>query len=470
MTSNLTPTPLVSVVIPAYNQAAFLPETIQSVLNQTYPNLEVIVVNDASPDNTAEVVSQFTDPRLKLIEHEINKGLPASRNSGMRASQGELIALLDADDLFLPEKIQAHVEFFAQHPEVGVSYNARFELNHSSNTIREIWRPPKEVGLMDVVLGFPFSPSDMVVRREWAFKVGLFDESFVNGGEDTDFPCRLALAGCKFVGIDRVLNARRYHSGRKRKNLKARLRDVVNALEATFKDPRCPAEVLAIQNLALKHHLMVLVSLAFIQDETELGQRFLRDLVAMDPTVLQGMPSELVEFLMMECIADDSADHVALLQRIVAQLPEEFAQISSQFAWAAGRGYLIKGMRAILFDRPDQGHAYFEKARSLGAQLDRPFLHYLSYHLTSYAKEFGETAVEKVIRQLTTYLLWFGDARDVRWLKGNFYINRAFDKYRAQEYTAVPASVLRAVVADPSYLVNRGVVKILFHSSWMRAV
>lgn len=58
---------------------------------------------------------------------------------------------------------------------MGGSYNARFELNHSAKTIREIWRPPLNVGLMDLVLGFPFSPSDMEVRREWAFQVGLFE-------------------------------------------------------------------------------------------------------------------------------------------------------------------------------------------------------------------------------------------------------------------------------------------------------
>src|SRR5512145_2950370 len=120
--------PLVSVVIPSYNQAEFLADAIQSVLHQTYQNFEIIVVNDASPDNTDEVMKQFTDPRIKYIVHEKNQRLPATRNTGMNASQGEIIALLDADDLFHPEKLEAHVNFLKEHPEVGVSYNARFDL------------------------------------------------------------------------------------------------------------------------------------------------------------------------------------------------------------------------------------------------------------------------------------------------------------------------------------------------------
>ena len=133
------------------------------------------MVNDLSTDNTDDVMRQFTDPRIKYIVHEKNLRLPATRNTGMRASQGDIIALLDADDLFTPDKLQAHVDFLQAHPEIGVSYNARFELNHSSSTIRELWRPPLTVSLVDLMLGFPFSPSDTVIRREWAFKVGLFN-------------------------------------------------------------------------------------------------------------------------------------------------------------------------------------------------------------------------------------------------------------------------------------------------------
>jgi glycosyltransferase involved in cell wall biosynthesis len=239
-------TPLVSVVIPAYNQAAFLGETIRSVLSQTGPRFELIVVNDASLDDTDSVMRQFDDPRITYIVHEKNAGLPSTRNTGIRAAAGELIALLDADDLFLPGKLQAHVAFMAAHPEVNVSYNARFELNHSSATVREIWQPPPTIGLVDLIVGFPFAPSDMMARRAPLLAAGLFDPA-MGSAEDTDLPCRLALAGSQFAGIDRVLNSRRYHSGRGRRNLARRRDDVARALDAVFADPRCPPEALAIR-------------------------------------------------------------------------------------------------------------------------------------------------------------------------------------------------------------------------------
>jgi glycosyltransferase involved in cell wall biosynthesis len=456
--------PLVSVVIPAYNQAGFISETVQSVLNQTYPNIEVLVVNDASPDNTSQVVSQINDPRLKLLEHEKNLGLPAARNTGMRASQGELIALLDADDLFLPEKIQSHVDFLNQHPEIGVSYNARFELNHSACNIRDIWRPQLNVGLRDLVLGFPFSPSDMVIRREWAYRVNFFDEIYVCGGEDTDFPCRLALAGCQFAGIDKALNYRRYHSGRKRKNLPCRLEDVTRTLNHTFSDPRCPEDIKALQGTAITHHLMVLVSLAFIQGETDLGQEYLRDLVRIDPGVLEGAPCELVEFLMLESIADASLDHEDLLRSIFAQIPAEYSDLASQYDWAVARGYLIKGIRAMIWDQLEKGSAYLHKAKELGAVVDERFLRDLAYQLSSYETEMGSQATQHCFQALTPYLEAMGARQSIRAMKGQYFADKAFQLYRAGNSAETPAHILQAIRNHPAYLTNRGMVKMLLRS------
>ena len=453
---------LVSVVIPAYNQAEFLVETIQSVLNQTYQNFEMIVVNDASTDNTDQVISQFDDPRLKYIVHDKNLKLSATRNTGIKASKGEIIFLLDADDLFHAEKLQAHVEFLEKHPEIGVSYNARFELNHSLNTIREMWLPPLTVSLQDLILGFPFSPSDTVIRREWAFKVGLFDPE-VGTAEDTDFPCRLALEGCIFEGIDRALNYRRYHSGKGRKNLPGRLTDVTRAQERIFADPRCPDDVRAMGRMAIKHHLMVIVSLASIQNETDLAEKYVRELVELDPSVLEGKPCELVEFLLSDCIADESVDHEALLKQVFAQFPQELAWLSSQYDWSVARGYLWKGIRAIMWGREDDGHAHLSRAIILNAHMDDSLIQHTTHHLLGYENEFGIDAVMKIISNLSLPLNQVTRGSGNK-LKGSYLVNRAFENYRAGEYKHVPAKVLRAWKTDPKFLVNRGVISIFLRS------
>lgn len=461
------PPPLVSVVIPAYNQAEFLPATIRSVLDQTYQNFEIIVVNDASPDHTDEVMKQFTDPRIKYIVHEKNQRLSAARNTGMRASQGEIIALLDADDLFHPEKLEEHVKFLEGHPEVAVTYNSRFEMNHSADSVRELWRPPMSVSLVDLMLGFPFSPSDTVVRREWAFKVGLFNPE-IGTAEDTDFPCRLALAGCQFAGIDRALNYRRYHSGRGRKNLEGRLHDVERALEAILADPRCTADAKAMGNKAIKHHMMVIVSLALMQKETEIAQKYLRKLVEIDPAVVEGNPCELVEFLLSELITDDSVDHEAVLRNMFARVPQDFEYLFAQYDWAVRRGFLWKAIRAVIWDRLDDGRNYFQRAAELQAIVDESLMQLTTYHLLGYEHERGSKATFDVLANLRPFLNQLSPRSGDK-LEGSYLVNRAFESYRMGEYDQVPGKVMKAWARDLSYLLNRGVLSIFVRSLWKAA-
>jgi succinoglycan biosynthesis protein ExoO len=98
--------PLVSVVIPAYNVAPWIGQAIDSVLNQTHQNLEILIIDDASTDDTAAVVASYSDLRLRLIRHPTNVGRGAVRNSGIREAKGGWIAMLDADDWFHPRRIE----------------------------------------------------------------------------------------------------------------------------------------------------------------------------------------------------------------------------------------------------------------------------------------------------------------------------------------------------------------------------
>ena len=115
--------PLVSVIIPTYNRAEYLKLALKSVLEQTYKNIEVIVADDGSMDNTAEVVADFNDPQIKYF-YKKNTGLPAAtRNLGLREASGEYIAFLDSDDMWLPEKLEIQVEYLREHPEYHLAYS-----------------------------------------------------------------------------------------------------------------------------------------------------------------------------------------------------------------------------------------------------------------------------------------------------------------------------------------------------------
>ncbi len=118
---SLQATPKVSVVIPAYNAMTYLPETITSVLQQTYTDFEVVVVNDGSTDKIEEWIVQISDPRIKLVS-QANLGLAGARNTGIRESQGKYLAFLDADDLWEPTKLEKQVKILEKNPEVGLVY------------------------------------------------------------------------------------------------------------------------------------------------------------------------------------------------------------------------------------------------------------------------------------------------------------------------------------------------------------
>ncbi len=454
---------LFSVVVPCYSQAEFVGDAIRSVLEQTYPDFELVVVDDASPDDTARVVAGFSDPRIKVVTHGKNRGLSASRNSGIAASTGDIVALLDADDMFHRDKLKLHAAFLGAHPGIGVWYNSRFEMNHSAATVRELWRPPVSVGLRELMLAFPFGPSDMVIRREWFAAAGLFDPA-VGSAEDTDLPCRFALAGCGFAGVDRALNYRRYHSGRPRKDLRGRLEDVTRVLDAVTTDPRCPAEVAALRGVAVKTHLMAVMSLALIQGEAELGRQFVRDLVRLDPSVLQGEPCELLDYLVQECIADDSLDHAEVLSRVLDQLPPEAAALAARQRWAVARGCLWRGIRAVMWGRPDDGRRHLQRASALGAEIDDSVLGPVTHHLLDQRVECGAEVVEGVLDELVPGLDRLGSARPGTRLKALYLVNCAFESYRGGRYRDVPGHVFRALASDPSHLRNRGVVSMLARS------
>lgn len=453
----------VSVIVPAYNNAEFLGDTIQSVLTQTYPNFELIIINDASPDHSTEVVRQFDDARIKYIVHEKNQGLSAARNTGIRSSVGGIIALLDGDDIFHPDKLQAHVEFLDENPDVGVTYNSRFELNHSSEMVRGLWRPPLTVSLADLVIGFPFGPSDMVLRRDWVFRVNLFDEYYTYVGEDLDINCRLALAGCKIASIDRALNYRRYHSGRII-NIPFSVDNTIRPLNATFSDPRCPSEVLNLQDLAYSTHYLLWSAIAFTQDETALGREYCLEAVQRNPSFLDGTPSQLIDTMILYSIVDESIDHPLLLRRILDQLPPEAAWPADLYDWAVARGYLLRGTRAIMWERLEDGRDHFERAAALNAKTDKVFLSNLSAQLLDYEAIMGYPAAENVIRNLSPYLKDVGEPSELSWLKGNYSINKAFLNYRDGKFANVPKDVFNAVKSDLNYLTNRGMWSILFRS------
>jgi glycosyltransferase involved in cell wall biosynthesis len=454
----------VSVIIPVYNGADCLAEAIESVLNQTYQNFEIIIVDDGSTDTSRHIVREFFDSRIIYIENEVNRGADAARNIAIKASKGEILFFLDQDDIFHPEKLMRHVDYLSKHPEIGFTYNARIEFFHSSRVIRRIWKPPNHLTLIDILLSHQLSPSDMVIRREWAYRIGLWDEEHPYTGSEMIFLGHLYLTGCKFASIERALNFRRFYSGRVFSNLYEKCISEQEARDKIFSDPRCPREVTAFRDASQLNNVVIFAYLALSQNETRLGQEFLRRAIRFKPTIIEGEPCELISDFVNYSVEDESADHEGILKRIIIQLPDELKHLSNQCSWAIARGYLIKGGIAILWGRIDFGKKNLEKASAMGMKIDEQYIQFLVANLLKFEMEFGFEETQAVFQRLSQYLTIVGDLVNIHNFVDSFYICEAQQSYFAEKYAEVPKKIIRATLHDPKVILNRGMGSIFFRS------
>lgn len=171
--------PTLSVIIPTYNRANQIGNAIQSILNQTYLDFEIIVVDDNSLDNTKEIVMSLKDDRIRYIRHGENKGAPSARNTGIKAAKGEYIAFQDSDDEWLPTKLEKQMKAFENvSPQVGVVYSGclRFE-NAKKEYIPYSWVIQKEGYIHNELLKGNFVTTPSIVARKECFEnAGMFDE------------------------------------------------------------------------------------------------------------------------------------------------------------------------------------------------------------------------------------------------------------------------------------------------------
>ena len=126
--------PFVSVIIPTYNGSRFIKETVQSVIGQTYPNIEIIIVDDGSTDNTPDIVKSINDPRLIHIR-QANSGVSMARNHGIDISHGDYIAFLDHDDVWLPHKLERQLQLFKEDPNIAMVYSDTFIIDENNSII-----------------------------------------------------------------------------------------------------------------------------------------------------------------------------------------------------------------------------------------------------------------------------------------------------------------------------------------------
>lgn len=214
-------TPRVSVVMTLYNKGPWVEEAVRSILDQTFGDLELLVVDDASTDDGPATVARIDDPRIRFLAAEANAGRPAAANRGVAAARGEYIAFLDADDVMYPERLAKQVAFLDARPEVTIVGSCVRELRDVDEFV--CWPTTHEEGLARIILGDAYlHPSSMVRATLFSDPAVRFDESWRIPGMDYLFQvavCQRAV----FANLPEVLGCYRrgtnnFRSGRDGRN------------------------------------------------------------------------------------------------------------------------------------------------------------------------------------------------------------------------------------------------------------
>ncbi len=249
--------PKVSVVIPAYNSEQTICETIESVLNQTFSDFEVIVVNDGSQDDTVAVVKTINDSRVRLIDYP-NAGAAASRNRGAEQARGELLAFLDADDLWTPDKLEAQVAALDKNPQASVAYSWTDFIDANSQFLWPGLHISESGYVLErlLVVNFIENGSNTLIRKEAFRRVGGFDDSF-ESSEDWELWLRLA-ADHQFIAIPAPQILYRRTSTSKSANLQEHEAAARQTIEMAF--ARAPADLQHLKPSSLAHLYKYLTS------------------------------------------------------------------------------------------------------------------------------------------------------------------------------------------------------------------
>ncbi len=331
------PLPLVSVVVPLYNGAEWIEDCLGSILKQSFTDFEVIVVDDDSTDCGPEFVARCVDPRVRMI-HQVNRGLAGARNTGIRASRGRFIALLDADDLWHRHKLSRHVLHLLTRPAVGISFSHSAMIDEVGRSIGLHQRPPKSV--IDSEMIFCRNPvgngSAPLLRRDVLDSVCFahpergdscwFDESF-RQSEDIELWTRITLrTPWSFEAVPLSLTYYRVRAGALSANIKAQL--------ATWRRFRVKTQAYApefvgrVGRRAEAYQLRYLARRAVQNGHRAVAADLIRSAIAIHPAMLWEEPTRTLVTIVASLLpAPVMARLSALARRLCIRSPRRLAKL-----------------------------------------------------------------------------------------------------------------------------------------------
>jgi glycosyltransferase involved in cell wall biosynthesis len=267
--------PLVSVIIPTYNCASYIPKSIRSVLDQSYKNVEIIVVDDGSTDNTKVIIKKFAS--WVRYFHQENQGVSVARNTGINLAGGDLIVFLDADDFFLPGKLAQQTAVFKEKPELDMVHSGMKVIDEDGDVISNfLWYMAFPVLTAETFFLYkPLQLGAMMFRKNVLFRVGGFMPGLAIA-EDAELMYRLCLMGCKMDWLKQETVAyRRHRQSVTQENFLKSATQAYDVMVDFFFNRALPQPIRELANPAIFNHLNWCAANFYVYNQQTLMYRFL---------------------------------------------------------------------------------------------------------------------------------------------------------------------------------------------------
>jgi hypothetical protein len=237
----------ISIVIPSFNSARYIGQTLDSVFNQDYPSFEVIVVDDGSTDETQQILASFQD-RIRYVAQK-NSGPSAARNHGLKLAGGDFVAFLDADDLLLPGKLSQQAAMLDQKPDLGYIHSGWHLIGPNGKWLNTVgpWDNAPRLDLQTWLLHSPVYMGSMLFRRAWIEKAGGFDPGLPQA-EDVKLMLTLAQLGCTGAWQHQPTVCYRQHDHSITRNILQQTDCLTRVLDEFFTQPDLPQTIRSIEN------------------------------------------------------------------------------------------------------------------------------------------------------------------------------------------------------------------------------
>jgi glycosyltransferase involved in cell wall biosynthesis len=454
---------VVSVIIPTHNRAKLLCNTIESVLAQSYHPVEIIVVDDGSTDDTAEMIERYGD-RVRYIKQP-NQGVGVARKTGFYASSGDYISFLDDDDLLLPNKIERQVSILETRPEVDIVHCAYFAIDQDDQRLEKCDNLPEGDVRKELLQDCFLWSGGLLIRRSCLTQIGT--EETLYWEDDWVLWLRLALAKHRFAFIREPLGCYRVAVGSLLEKKLAEIeRYVFRVLDHVFEHWELPAEIVAKKSqIQGRWHLWV--SCRYYQDGyPEEGERSLDKALSLLP-LLASNPQQLLDHFRAEALSPRVRMHdsIRFINDVFNHLPDSVQQMAGYRRQVLGAALIGLAIRYLGENKISEGQMHLQLAQQAllePEKLTRVFTFSLGDFAVRAPNESPYEFIDTIHQNLPAEALALKKA--VPRALGIVAAAQAFQQYENGNRQSVPSTVLSAWRHNPALLNNKGLHSILIRS------